>query len=196
MLAARTVRRYTKAADMRVYLPSTLPALSQAHGAGELGPGPLEAYAVTPGLREWWASDDEEELEYAALGLAARASLRLLAEAPEAEAVPRRRVVIAAEVPDADVAVDPDSPADGTVGSGADGGAVGRVRLAAPVPLAKAEAVHMDADDAEADVAAAADALRAAAGGDDDGAVPSAVDGAEDHELLWFATQEIPAVLG
>ncbi len=116
MLAARTVRRYTKAADMRVYLPSTLPALSQAHGAGELGPGPLEAYAVTPGLRAWCASDDEEELEYAALGRAARASLRLLAEASRSEAVPGRRVVIAVEVPDADVAADPDGAADSAVG--------------------------------------------------------------------------------
>ncbi|WP_326808404.1 hypothetical protein OG533_14565 [Streptomyces sp. NBC_01186] len=184
---------------MRVYLPSTLPALSQAHGAGELGPGPLEAYAVTPGLRAWCASDDEEELEYAALGRAARASLRLLAEASRSEAVPGRRVVIAVEVPDADVAADPDGAADSgaadsAVGGGAEDEAVGRVRLAAAVPLAKAAAVHVDADDAEADVAAAADALTAAAGSEE--AARFAVDGAEDHELLWFATQEIPALLG
>ncbi|WP_326690004.1 MULTISPECIES: DUF6912 family protein [unclassified Streptomyces] len=179
---------------MRVYLPSTLPALSQAHGADELGPGPLEAYAVTPGLRAWCASDDEEELEYAALGRAARASLRLLAEASRSEAVPGRRVVIAVEVPDADVAADPDGAADSAVGGGAEDEAVGRVRLAAAVPLAKAAAVHVDADDAEADVAAAADALTAAAGSEE--AARFAVDGAEDHELLWFATQEIPALLG
>ena len=50
----------------------------------------------------------------------------------------------------------------------------------------------MDADDAEADVAAAADALAARPAGADDDA-RFTVDGAEDHELLWFATQEIPA---
>ncbi|GAA2636129.1 DUF6912 family protein [Streptomyces axinellae] len=197
---------------MRVYLPSTLPALSRAHDAGELGPGPLEAYAVTQGLREWCASDDEEELEYAALGQAARASLRLLAEASRSEAGSGRRVVVAVEVPDAEVAADPDEAAGGAGegrSEGADGAAVGRVRLGAAVPMAKAAAVHVDADDAGADVTAAADALRAvadragAAGAgeqeqyekQDEGA-RDAVDGAEAHELLWFATQEIPALLG
>ncbi|MDJ1137615.1 DUF6912 family protein [Streptomyces iconiensis] len=170
---------------MRVYVPLTLPALREAHGAGELGPGPFEAYAVTPGLREWYASDaseEDEELEYAALGRAALASLRLLAADGEA---PRRRVVVAAEVPDGDVVADPDITLDE---------AVGRVRLAAAVPMAKAAAVHVDADDAERDVAAAAGALAAAAEGDEDAGL--AVDGAEDHELLWFAVQEIPALLG
>ncbi|MGW4105375.1 DUF6912 family protein, partial [Streptomyces sp. NPDC004976] len=60
--------------------------------------------------------------------------------------------------------------------------------------LAEAAAVHVDAADAEADVTAAADALPAADGGDDD--AQFAVDGAEDHELLWYATQEIPNLLG
>ncbi|MGW0415543.1 DUF6912 family protein, partial [Streptomyces collinus] len=54
----------------------------------------------------------------------------------------------------------------------------------------KAAAVHVDADDAERDVAAAAGALEAADGGDDD--AQFLVDEADDHELLWFATQEIP----
>lgn len=52
---------------MRVYVPLTLSGLAAVHGAGEIGPGPLTAYAVTPGLREWYVSDDIEELEYAAL---------------------------------------------------------------------------------------------------------------------------------
>ncbi|WP_440986394.1 DUF6912 family protein, partial [Streptomyces acidiscabies] len=62
------------------------------------------------------------------------------------------------------------------------------------VPLAKAAAVHVDASDAEADITAAASALAAADGGDDD--AQFVVDGAEDHELLWFATQEIPGLVG
>ena len=59
---------------MRVYVPLTLSGLAAAHRAGELGPGPLTAYAVTPALREWYLSDDIEELEYAALNRAASAA--------------------------------------------------------------------------------------------------------------------------
>ncbi|MER5706805.1 hypothetical protein AB0B13_35380 [Streptomyces sp. NPDC042898] len=168
---------------MRVYVPLTLPGLAQAHKAGELGPGPLTAYAVTPVLREWYVSDDIEELEYAALNRAAAASLRLLAGDPGA---PRRRVVVAVDVPDKDAATDPDR--------GLDAGSIGEVRIAGAVPLAKAAAVHVDADDAEADVTAAAAALGAADQGDDDARF--VVDGAEDHELLWFGVQEIPGLLG
>lgn len=169
---------------MRVYVPLTLPALREAHGAGELGPGPVEAYAVTPGLRAWYASDaseEDEELEYAALGRAALASLRLLAADTLA---PRRRVVVVAEVPDADAVADADSASEE---------AVGRVRLAAAVPLVKAAAVHVDAEDAGEDVAAAAGALAAAERGDEE--ARRTADAAEDHELLWFATQEIPSLL-
>ncbi|MGP2442735.1 DUF6912 family protein, partial [Streptomyces sp. JW3] len=70
----------------------------------------------------------------------------------------------------------------------------GEVRVAGGVPLGKAAAVHVDAADAEADVRAAAGALAAADGGDDD--AQFVVDGAEDHELLWYATQEIPNLVG
>ena len=171
---------------MRVYLPLTLPALRQAHGAGELGPGPLEAYAVTAGLREWYVSDaseEDEELEYAALGRAARASLRMLGA--DSQAAPRR-VVVVAEVPDRVVTERTDGAPDEDT--------AGRVRVEGAVPLAKAAAVHVDADDAEPDVRAAVAALESAGGGDEE--ARSTVDGAEDHELLWFATQEIPAILG
>ncbi|GAA2571774.1 MULTISPECIES: DUF6912 family protein [Streptomyces] len=168
---------------MRVYVPLTLPGLAEAYRTGELGDGPLLAYAVTPALREWYVSEDIEELEYAALSRAALASLRLLAADPGA---PRRRVVVAVDVPDKAAAADPDR--------GLDPAALGEVRVAGTVPLAKAAAVHVDAADAEADVAAAAQALPAADGGDDDARF--VVDGAEDHELLWYATQEIPHLIG
>ncbi|MFE6524319.1 DUF6912 family protein [Streptomyces sp. NPDC057794] len=168
---------------MRVYVPMTLPGLAEAHRTGELGAGPFVAYAVTPALREWYLSDDIEELEYAALSRAALASLRLLAAAPDA---PRRRVVVAADVPDRAASADPDR--------GLDPAALGEVRVAGSVALAKAASVHVDAPEAEADVRAAADALPAADGGDDD--AQFVVDGAEDHELLWFATQEIPNLVG
>jgi hypothetical protein len=168
---------------MRVYVPLTLPGLAAAYKTGELGEGPIVAYAVTPALREWYLSDDIEELEYAALNRAALASLRLLAVEP---GVARRRVVVAVDVADGAAVADPDR--------GLDPAALGEVRVTGPVPLAKAAAVHVDSDDAESDVAAAADALGAADQGDDD--AQFTVDGAEDHELLWYATQEIPNLVG
>ncbi|MEE1767766.1 hypothetical protein PUR34_06130 [Streptomyces sp. JV185] len=168
---------------MRVYVPLTLSGLAAAHRAGEIGPGPLTAYAVTPALREWYVSDDIEELEYAALNRAASASLRMIAQNPDAV---RRRVVVAVEVPDGAAAADPDHSFDPS--------SLGEVRIAAPVALAKAAAVHVDADDATKDVTAAAAALGAADLGDDD--AQFTVDGAEDHELLWFGIQEIPNLIG
>jgi len=85
---------------MRVYLPATLPGLAGLLRKAEIGPAPLRAFSVTPALREWYASGDEEELEYVALMHAARASLRLLAADPDA---PRRRVVLAADLPEQQV---------------------------------------------------------------------------------------------
>ena len=75
---------------MRVFLPSTLPALAEALRTGYAGQQP--GYAVTPALREAYASGDEEELEYAALTEAARASLRMLAGNPAAASVSLARV--------------------------------------------------------------------------------------------------------
>lgn len=168
---------------MRVYVPTTLAALAQAHPDGALEQS--AAYAVTPALREWYVSDDLEELEYAALVRAAQSSLRLLAADP---AAPRRRVVVALDV--ADGAVQP-FPGD----EYQDQASLGRVVLAGTVRLAKAAAVHADASDQEvlADVEAAVGAITAADAGDED--AQFSVDGAEDHELLWFATQEIPGLL-
>ena len=168
---------------MRVYVPLTLPGLAEAYKTGGLGAEPLVAYAVTPALREWYLSDDIEELEYAALNRAALASLRLLAA--DGGAV-RRRVVVAVDVPDGAAVADP--------GRGLDPAALGEVRIAKGVALAKAAAVHVDSGDAETDVAAAAEALAAADGGDDDAQFVG--DGAEDHELLWDATQESPNLVG
>ncbi|WP_449349561.1 DUF6912 family protein [Streptomyces shaanxiensis] len=168
---------------MRVYVPLTLPGLAEAYKTGELGAEPLLAYAVTPALREWYLSDDIEELEYAALNRAALASLRLLAADAAAA---RRRVVVAVDVADGAAVADPDRALDPA--------ALGEVRVAGTVKLAKAAAVHVDSDDAEEDVTAAVDALDAADGGDDD--AQFVVDGAEDHELLWYATQEIPNLVG
>lgn len=166
-----------KAADMRVYVPLTLSGLAEAYRTGELGAGRFPAYGVTPALREWYPSEYAEDQEYAALGFAALASLRLLAADAGA---PRRRVVVAVDVPDGAVSADPAGP--------------GALWVDGPVRLDRAAAVHVDAADAEPDVTAAAQALPAADGGDD--GAQSVVDGAEEHELLWYATQEIPNLLG
>ena len=121
---------------MRVYLPSTLPAVADALAKGEAGPPPLEAFAVTPALREAYASGDDEELEYVAMLTAARRSLRLLADDPDA---PQRRAVLAADVPDREVSWDPydDEPA--------------AVVLATAVPRTALISGHVDAVEAEAD---------------------------------------------
>jgi uncharacterized protein DUF6912 len=168
---------------MRVYLPATLPALAGILRAAEIGPAPVLAYAVTPALREWYASADLEELEYAALMHAGRASLRLLRADPEA---PRRRVVLAADVPDEQAGR----------GGGFDGGfdEPTLVLLSAPVPLARVASGHVDDVAAVADIGAAVQALAAADAGDDD--AQFLVDGAEGHELLWYATQELGDLTG
>jgi hypothetical protein len=161
---------------MRVFLPSTLPALAEVLRAGQVGsdPGPQPGYAVTPALREAYASGDEEELEYAALTEAARASLRLLAND---NAVPPRRVVLAADLPAEQVKLD------------AHDHEPGRVLVSAAVPLARLASALVDDAEAGQDVRAAVDALEAADAGDEDARF--AVDGAEGHELGWYATQEL-----
>ena len=159
---------------MRVFLPSTLPALAQALRSGQVGSGPMHGFAVTPSLREAYASGDEEELEYTAMAEAARASLRMLAKDP---AAPPRRVVLAAEIPAEQVKLDArdKEPA--------------RVLIAEAVPIERLASAHVDDVEAGADVRAAADALPAADAGDEDASF--AVDGAEGHELGWYATQEL-----
>lgn len=164
---------------MRVYLPSTLAALAPVLAAGQIGPAPVRGYAVTPALLEWYASGDLEELEYVAMTQAARASLRLLHADPAAL---RRRVVLAAELSDSQV----------TVRNGLD--KPGRVEVNAAIRLADIVAGHIDDSLAIADIEAAAAALPAADGGDEDARF--IVDGAEGHELLWYATQELGYLVG
>ncbi|MCW2674145.1 MAG: hypothetical protein JWP14_2734 [Frankiales bacterium] len=162
---------------MRVYLPSTLTELRQLLDNGVVGVPPLPGYAVTPALREWYAEGDLEEMEYAALSLAARASVRLLDADPDAV---RRRVVVVAEVPDELVSAVPhvDRAA---------------VKVADPVALRLVQAVHVDDPAAVPDVTVAADAVIEADLGSDDAAFR--VEQAEGHELQWYASQEIGPLL-
>ncbi|MDA0567259.1 hypothetical protein LG943_23495 [Streptomonospora sp. S1-112] len=152
---------------MRIYLPSTFTGLAALLDDGHIGGAPLRAYAVTPHLSGGDRPADDEELEYEALRGAARASVRLLAADP---AAPRRRAVVAAEISEAAVAAAPeaDDPA--------------AVTVAGTVPLKRVAALHVDAPEAADAIAAAA--ADPAAGHDDD------------HELLWYAVQELPDLLG
>jgi hypothetical protein len=160
---------------VRVYLPATLPLLRSLVSTGAIS-SPV-AFAVTPALREWYVEGDIDELEYAVLGVAARASLRLLAAAPHEAA---RRVVIAADVPDALARPAPDVDR-------------AAVRLGEPVATAQVVSAHVDDTSAEVDVRAAASASAAADAGDEDAAF--LLDGVEDHELGWYAAQEIDALV-
>ena len=164
---------------MRVYLPSTLPGLRVLLETGELGGPPLPAYAVTPALREWYADGDDEELEYVATTLAARASVRLLdRELVLDPATPPRRVVVVAEVDQVEPAPDVDRAA---------------VQVLQAVPMRLVKSVHVDDPAAEDDVRAAAERVVEADLGSDDAAF--AVEQAEGHELQWYATQEIGPLL-
>ena len=161
---------------MRVYLPSTLRELRDLLDTGTLGTAPLPGYAVTDELRQWYSGEvDSEELEYAALTLAARASVRLLDADQDA---PRRRVVVVAEVGQ----VEPVPRVDRAA-----------VRVLQELPLRLVQAVHVDAPEAEQDVMVAADAVVEADLGGEDAAFR--VEQAEGHELQWFATQEIGPLL-
>lgn len=167
---------------MRVYLPATwqtLRALNESGAAGGAGEAvPITAFAVTPGLREWYAADDDiEELEYAAFAEAARASLRLLTVHFGA---PPRRVVLAADVPDGDVEIRDDLDR-------------GVVRLPGALEASGIASIHIDEADAETAVAAAAAAIDRADMGDDE--AQDIVDDAEGFELSWYAPQELTHVL-
>lgn len=164
---------------MRVYIPATVAMLQQLVADGSLWPVNGTAFAVTPTLREAYTEGDDDELAEVALREAALASLRLLAahEGTAGETLPRR-AVLAAEVdeakfrPDLDVAV---------------------VRLGAPVAIDHVIAAFVDNADAEPAVAAAIAVIDEADLGDEDADL--VVGDAQDHDLAWYANQELPFLL-
>jgi hypothetical protein len=167
---------------VRVYLPATTSVLRTLVDDGAL-PGPHTAFAVTPMLREFYelsdAEADTEELEYAALLAAARASLRLLDIDPMAV---RRRVVLAADVPGAAVRPVDDPDTDR-----------GAVRVEGDIRVQDVASAHIDVGDAEDDVRAAVNVVLEADLGSED--AQFVVDQAEGHELAWYARQEIGPAL-
>jgi hypothetical protein len=167
---------------VRVYLPATTSVLRTLVDDGVLR-GPHTVFAVTPQLRSFYelsdAEADTEELEYAALLGAARASLRLIDVDPTAA---RRRVVLAADVPDAAVTPVDDPDTDR-----------GAARAESDIRIRDVASAHIDGSEAEDDVRAAVNVVLEADLGSED--AQFVVDQAEGHELAWYATQEIGAAL-
>ncbi|MGH3786201.1 MAG: DUF6912 family protein [Pseudonocardiaceae bacterium] len=164
---------------MRVYIPATLAMLQTLVDSGELAPVSGTAFALTPMLRESYAAGDTEELEYAAMNEAARASLRLLAaELDDDSTVLPRRVVVAADIEKVRLCPDLDDAA---------------VTVTGVIPASAVAAVHVDGAQAEDAVRAAAAVVDAADLGDPD--AEFTLGDAEDHEMAWYATQEIPFLL-
>ena len=161
---------------MRIYVPATWPMLTKLVQTGLLEPIGGTAFALTPMLREYYTSGDDEELEYAAMLEAARASLRLLAVefGLGEDGVPARRVVVVADLDEVTLRPDLDD---------------GAVRLAGPVPLEKVAAVHIDDADAAYAVSQAAGAIDAADLGDLD--AEFLIGEAEDHDLAWYDPSEV-----
>jgi hypothetical protein len=155
----------------RVYLPSSITGLNEILLSGGVGPVPVHAHAVTDGVRAALPDAAEEEWEYAVLNAAAQDSVGLLTEDD-----PPRRVVVVAEV--------------GSVTPGSRGSVV---EVDEVVSLRQVVAVHVDGDDAAEVVTAARAAWPDAEAGD--AAATAVVERCLDHELGWFATQEIGDLL-
>ncbi|MBO0852812.1 MAG: hypothetical protein J2P18_03485 [Nocardia sp.] len=160
------------------------------------------AFAVTPALREAYASGDDDELAEVAMGEAARAALRLLAQeretallhtedtspdhntpddsTPDADyqAPVYRRAVIAIDMTDITARPDLDDAV---------------VRLSGPIEYQRIASVHVDLAEAEPQVAKAVDVIDAADLGDPD--AEFVLGDAEDHQLAWYAIQELPFLL-
>lgn len=166
---------------MRVYIPATLAMLAQLVADGSLRPVSGTAFAVTPALRESYAHGDDDELAEVALGEAALASLRLLAGADadlSGAKLPTRRAVLVAEVEEVTVRPDLDAAV---------------VRVAGPIAMADVVAAYVDNAAAEPAVLAALAVIDDADLGDEDAELT--VGDAQDHDLAWYATQELPFLL-
>ena len=162
---------------MRVYIPATLAMLQRLVADRSLHARSGTAFAVTPTLREAYAEGDDDELADVALRDAALASLRLLAGEGTSALAPRRAVVVA-EVEDATARPDLDDAV---------------VRLSGPIAYDDVIAAYVDNADAEPAVLPAIEAVDAADLGDDD--AEFIVGDAQDHDLAWYAPQELPFLL-
>lgn len=165
---------------MRVYLPATFSILNELENNGVISARNGWGFAVTPALREFYTSGDEEELEAIAFDDAAEASIRLLAIGDE-EQFPHRRVVISADVEDDTVTLADDM-----------GDTV--VKLSpAQVSLKQVAALHIDVAEAEEATAKAIEVIDAADLGDEDAEL--AVGDAQDNYMAYYDISELGVLI-
>jgi hypothetical protein len=154
---------------MRIFIPVSQAMLRTLVRDGAL-PGPLDACAVTDALRAWYPEGDDEDLEFAAQSRAADLCLPLIVDD-----VPLRRLVLAA-----DTLVERAPAVDELVG----------VRAISGLTLDTVVALFADSPEAEPALRAALAALASSAAD-----VPPEVEVLDDHELAWFAPEELGPIL-
>lgn len=166
---------------MRVYLPATHSMLATFAKEQTMPIRSGVGFALTIGVREFYdQGGDDEELGYMAFLDAARASLRLLAtedESGEEETFPNRRVVVSADIPDANLTDDPES-----------GESVVRVEPA-QITIDQLRAIHVDDEDAEAATKKAKECIDAADLGDE--AAELVLGDCEDNLMSWYDSKEL-----
>lgn len=156
-----------RAEQLRVYLPLTVTALRRAREQGGFDAPPVPGHAVTPELLRELGDPAPDQEEGEYVALTAAALESLEMLHPDD---PPRRVVAAVDVPAWDR-----REAEGRPSA---------VSVPTPVPWRRVAAVHVDGEEASGDVAAAL------------GGAPDAVERCLDHELGWFAVQEVDELLG
>lgn len=170
----------------RIYLPGTVSSLRELTDGKLLSdtdayemPLASIAHAVTASVRQHSPdASAEEDLEYVAFSRAAVAAIDLLARQRDPLPV---RVVVAADVPPKFLAELNEAEDDS------------RVRIDGHIPANKVAAIHVDAEEARGDVAAAASSWVKAMEGDE--AALAEVETVEDHELEWYHPMELPDLI-
>ena len=165
---------------MRIYVPAIFSDLQKLAQDGEMPLRSSTAFALTPAVRDYFISDDEEELSYVAYIDAARASLRLLAIGDE-ERFPNRRVVLTFDIDDSRIAYD---PAMGEATVKVDPPTLERKELAS---------IHIDLEHAEQATEAAKRIIDDADLGDDD--AEHLLGDCEDNDLAWYDPSELAFIV-